>query len=123
MVAKKECYSGGEYTAPQKYIQRAIDQIRSKEGNARLEQPGCQRIACATKLEITLCYEPVEGSPAVYEKPWSYVADYATGVLEEWCPKTGPYTIMPWKKSWVGGKVWDPVGLAVDIHRMPDDVC
>lgn len=91
----------------------AIDELAAKPGNARLEEPGCQRVACSgTRGAIFLCWEPVDGAPEVYEKPWSTVAEYARGISEEWCK---PYIHQQAPVMVVGGKVWDPQGMVVYV--------
>ena len=114
-IADKECYmTSGFKVRTEKYmILKAIDELYAREGNVRLDTPGCKREVCkGFSSAIFVCWEPAEGAPEVYEQPWSYVADYALGIAEEWCPMI----FQPMSGiGVVAGKVWDPQGLAVNV--------
>lgn len=117
--SRSDCLYMLDRTTPERFAQEAIDKLYATPGNARLEKPGCQLAACVQeKTAINVCWDPVGGAPDVYEKPWSYVADYATGIVEEWCGRSRPSSMA--LSYWVGGKVWDPMGLGVEVRRVED---
>ncbi|PKS08145.1 hypothetical protein jhhlp_005421 [Lomentospora prolificans] len=68
----------------------------------------------AINAAIYMCWEPIEDAPEVYNKPCWYIADYAQGIAEKWCPRVYD------KKaalSLFGGNFWDSLGLAVYVRR------
>ena len=114
-VAGLDCYltNGTFRSASSFWVKEEILKLYEREGTVRLDKPGCQMIKCELIWgRIKVCWEPKEGAPEVYEVPWTYVADYAAGIVEEWCglipmPQSPGYR--------VHGKAWDPKGLAAQI--------
>lgn len=91
----------------------AIDELADREGKVKLEEPGCQRVACSgTRGAVFVCWEPVDDAPEVYKVPWSTVAEYARSLTEEWCK---PYVHPRLPIMVIGGKVWDPQGMVVYV--------
>lgn len=119
-VAKKDCWPDigpdkppYKTRAPALEVKDAIDELAAKPGSLKLEEEGCQRVACSGERgAVFVCWEPVDDGPEVYEKPWSTVAEYARGVTEEWCK---PYDHQNTQVMVVGGKVWDPQGMGVYV--------
>lgn len=120
-VSKTDCWpdAGAGKTpynirAPYLEASDAIDELKARKGNMKLEESDkCERVACSgTRGAIFVCWQPVDGAPDVYEKPWSTVAEYAQGVTQQWCK---PYVHQNSPIPVVGGKVWDPQGMVVYV--------
>ena len=115
---KKKCPVAFGETISMIKAKEAVDELNNKEGSVRFEKRGCQRVVCASPTAaIDVCREPTESVPEVYEKPYSYIADYVTGIMQEWCPKMKAHSMIPIQMDWVGGEVSDPAGLAIRLHR------
>lgn len=113
-VAKKDCNTDAGKAVKSTILAGVQYLYKKPKDQARLEVKTCSRISCSYNAAIYMCWDPVEGAPAVYTQPWWYVADYAKGIALEWCPHEFDRDIGTYM---VGGKTWDPMGLAVHVRR------
>ncbi|SPN97604.1 uncharacterized protein DNG_01116 [Cephalotrichum gorgonifer] len=116
LVGTKDC-GLGDWTY-ENFILEGIDYLNVvPTGKSRLESYGCHRISCSDHSAIYQCWEPFQGAPDVYEKDWAYVADYAEGIVREWCPTKDNIGTNAYKIKGVRGKVWDPKGMAIHVRK------
>ncbi|SPO01665.1 uncharacterized protein DNG_04338 [Cephalotrichum gorgonifer] len=107
LVATKDCALDG--WAKEYRILQGIDYLNSlPNGVVQLEKYGCSRVSCSYNSAIYLCWQPFAGAPDLYTPSWAYVADYAEGIVREWCPKDD---------GRVRGKAWYPKGMAVHVRK------
>ncbi|CAI4217802.1 unnamed protein product [Parascedosporium putredinis] len=117
VVARKDCGDEGTGWTSARRIQDGINYLRKVTRDKPRFEVGrkeCGRISCSYNSAIFVCYDPHKDSPAVYDQEWSYVADYAQGIIMDWCPRYPNPNIIT--LDWVRGKVWDPKGMVVRVH-------